>query len=264
MKRFYIINLFIIFAALLSSCEDLIDINLNDSDPRIVIEADLQDRSTEHRIMVTRTIPFNDSRPNDPVDNAEVHLVAANGAIHSFEYSASANAYVNRTLRLREGSRYSLRVAFGDQIYESTETMPRRVPVDSVGVLRENIFNETFYFATLRFKDPANVANYYKYNISVDGKPMKFSQAYSDKFNDGLNVVHQIGSADDDVTNTSTMVVRRHSITASVFKYWNDIQTTNPGSAAPANPTSNISNNALGYFSLSTVDEFRFDFSDYD
>jgi hypothetical protein len=36
-----------------------------------------------------------------------------------------------------------------------------------------------------------------------------------------------------------------------MFNYWNSLTTTtlSNGSAAPANPISNISNNALGYFS---------------
>ena len=34
-----------------------------------------------------------------------------------------------------------------------------------------------------------------------------------------------------------------------MYDFWNAVQATNPGTAAPANPPSNISNGALGYFS---------------
>jgi len=47
-------------------------------------------------------------------------------------------------------------------------------------------------------------------------------------------------------------------IDKDVFKYWNELQSINPGSAAPANPTSNISNGALGYFSVSSARTYNF------
>ena len=40
-------------------CEELIDIDLNDADPRIVIEANLSNLGSVQRIRVSRTVPFN-------------------------------------------------------------------------------------------------------------------------------------------------------------------------------------------------------------
>ncbi|MCL7987552.1 DUF4249 domain-containing protein [Sphingobacterium sp. lm-10] len=263
MKRLYIGTLVLVLCQFFSSCEELIDINLNDADPRIVIEADLNNLSTTQVIYVSRTVPFNDTRPNEVVENAEVRVTRPQGNSILFTYSDEHRGYVNRAFSVRENNTYSLRVTVDGELYEATETMPMRVGVDSVGMLRENIFGDTYYFATLRFQDPAGIDNYYKYNVSVDDRPMKFFAAFSDKFNDGLYVTHQIGSVDNDIEMTSQVLIRRQSISASVFRYWNEIQSTNPGSAAPANPTSNISNGALGYFSVSSAEEFRFDFSNY-
>lgn len=263
MKKFYIPAIVLLLCQLFSSCEELIDINLNDADPRIVIEADLHNLSNMQVIYVSRTVPFDDVRPSAVVNTAQVEVLGPQGNLFRFTYSDEHQGYINRSFTVRENATYSLRVTVDGELYEATETMPMRVGVDSVGMLRENIFGDTYYFATLRFQDPAGTDNYYKYNVSVDNKPMKFFAVFSDKFNNGLYVTHQIGSVDDDIEMTSQVLVRRQSVSASVFRYWNEIQSTNPGSAAPANPTSNISNGALGYFSVSSAEEFQFDFSNY-
>lgn len=263
MNKFYIPAILLLLCQLFSSCEELIDINLNDADPRIVIEADLNNLPNAQIIYVSRTVPFNDVRPKEIVGNAQVQVMGPQGSPIQFVFSEEHQGYVNSTFIPRENLTYSLRVMVDGEMYESTETMPMRVEVDSVGMLRENIFGDTYYFATLRFQDPAGIDNYYKYNVSVDDKPMKFFAVFSDKFNDGLYITHQIGSVDNDIEMTSQVIIRRQSISESVYRYWNEIQSTNPGSAAPANPTSNITNGALGYFSVSNADVFQFDFSSY-
>lgn len=263
MKRFFIPAIFLLLCQLLSSCEEIIDINLNDADRRVVIEADLNNLPNTQVIYVSRTVPFNDARPREIVADAVVMIVGPRNNVFPFVYSEEHQGYINRSFNVRENATYSLSVTVDGEVYESTETMPVAVPVDSVGMLRENIFNDTYYFATLRFQDPAGVPNYYKYNVSVDGKPMKFFSVFSDKFNDGLYVTHQIGSVDNDIEMTSRVIVRRQSISAAVYRYWNEFQSTNPGSAAPANPTSNISNGALGYFGVSSATVYEFDFSTY-
>jgi hypothetical protein len=45
--------------------------------------------------------------------------------------------------------------------------------------------------------------------------------------------------------------ILRQCIDVGAYNYWNSFQMINPGSASPANPISNLSNNALGYFSVS-------------
>lgn len=263
MKRFFIPAIALLLCQLLTSCEEIIDINLNDADQRVVIEANITNFPNTQVIYISRTVPFNDARPREVVTDAEVQITGARNNTFQFVYSDQHQGYINRGFTARENATYSLRVIVDGEVYESTETMPMPVPVDSVGMLRENIFNDTYYFATLRFQDPAGVANYYKYNVSVDDKPFKFFSVFNDKFNDGLYVTHQIGSVDDDIEMTSKVVIRRQSISAAVYRYWNEFQSTNPGSAAPANPTSNISNGALGYFSVSSETVYEFDFSTY-
>src|SRR5690606_37758278 len=102
-----------------------------------------------------------------------------------------------------------------------------------------------------------NQPNYYRYTVSLNGAPYVFSSVFSDKFNDGKQVTHQIGAPDDaELKAGDEMKIRRATIYKDVHRYWSEYQATYPGSAAPGNPTSNISNGALGYFSVSNAREY--------
>ncbi|WDF69884.1 DUF4249 domain-containing protein [Sphingobacterium oryzagri] len=251
--HFYIAILSFLF--LFSACEDVIDINLNDADPRFVIEAQLSDLESVQRIRVSKTVPFTASVNSDPVADAVVTVTDNRGRIYNFSYDANGS-YVNRNFRPVANRSYDLLVTVGEERFESSCVMPPYVDVDSVGILEETIFNDTYYFATFKFTDPIGVENYYKYDISINGSAFKFASALNDKFNDGLFITHQIGDRDTDMMVGDSVMVRRYCVDRRVFNYWNEFQSTNPGTAAPGNPTSNISNNALGYFSVASCKEF--------
>jgi len=121
-----------------------------------------------------------------------------------------------------------------------------------------NLFDKTYYFAAFKFNDPEGRGNYYRYDISVNGSPFRFASVFNDKLSDGLYVSHQITDFDADLKDGDNIAVRRSIVDKSVFDYWNEFQNTNPTTAAPGNPKSNVSNNALGYFSVAPTKEYTF------
>ncbi|GHE23138.1 DUF4249 domain-containing protein [Sphingobacterium griseoflavum] len=251
--RFYLYILF--FFAFWTSCEEVIDINLNDADPRVVIEAQLSDLSTEQRIRVSQTVAFTESISASPISDAQVSVTDSRGRVYTFNHTEDGY-YIHSAFRPVADRRYDLLVEVAGERFESSCTMPPFVEVDSVGILQETLFGDPYYFATFKFQDPAGTPNYYKYDVSINSARFRFASALSDKFNDGLYVTHQISDRDTELVVGDSIVVRRYCVDRRVFDYWNEYQSTNPGTAAPGNPTSNISNNALGYFSVASVKEF--------
>lgn len=241
---------------LFASCEELIDVNLNEANPRYVIEGDLSDLTSEQIIKVSQTVAFNAPVRNKPIDNAIVRVMNDKGEVYTFN-SIGDGAY-SASFKPKDKTRYNLSVTIGDEVFESSSYMNPYIDVDSLGIIEDVIFSDTVYSVTLKFVDPKDQPNYYKYNISVNGKDFIFSRVFSDKFNDGLYVTHQISDNRNDILIGDTVVVRRQIIDKPVFTYWNDVLSINPGSAAPANPTSNISNGALGYFSVSSAKKYGF------
>lgn len=259
----YLIVLFSVFA--LSSCEEVIDLNLNSANPKYVIEADLNDLTNVQTIKVSQTVDFDEPYPSKPIENATIVVTGTNGREHIFT-SVGNGVYKSMNFRPVTNGEYSLKVNIGDEEFVSKTTRVPYVEVDSIGVLKEEVFSKYYFSVTLSFYDPINVANYYKYSCSVNGEPFKFMAVFSDKFNDGLYVTHELSERDDDSKFKvgDTVVVRRECISVDVYNFWNELQSINPGSAAPANPKSNISNGALGYFSVSSAKLYSIEIIDVD
>ncbi len=154
---------------------------------------------------------------------------------------------------------YSLKVNVDGKEFLSTTQRNPYVEVDSIGIMQEEVFNENYFVITFKFDDPKDVSNYYKYSFSVNGGPFKFASVFSDKFNNGLFVTHEITERDDDSKFKvgDSIEIIRECINKDVYDFWNELQSINPGSAAPGNPKSNISNGALGYFSVSSAKLYK-------
>lgn len=238
-----------------TSCEEVIDVNLNDSEARTVIEAQLSDLASIQQIRVSQTVSFSENKNSTPIDKAIVVVRDDKGGIFTFQYTQNG-IYEHRNFKPIAKRTYSLEVRVGEEVFKSTTVMPPYVIVDSIGILEQNVFKDTYYFMTFKFHDPKDVSNYYKYDMSINGKPFAFASTYSDKFNNGLFVTHEVGDFDNDLAVGDSVTVRRYCIDKPVYNYWNEYQRTNPSSAAPGNPTSNISNKALGYFSVASAKQY--------
>lgn len=247
---------------LFAACEEVIELDLKDVVPKVVIEADINDLHHMQSVYVSRTLRFSDHRASDPVIDAQVYLVVGDGGYHHFAPTKIPGQYQTRILDLKPNLEYMLYVEVDGKLYQAADVMPEYIEVDSLGAGRERFFEEYVYYGSLQFTDPPNVANFYKYDVAVNEDPYRFGSVWNDRFNDGLSVTHQINSPQRDMSISDTLRIRRFVVSAPVYRYWYEIQAANPGVAAPANPRSNISNGALGYFSVSSGREYTFSIND--
>jgi len=59
MKR-YLFPVIIFSIVLLTSCQKVIDVNLNDSDPHYIIEGNVTDQAGPYTVRISRSINFSD------------------------------------------------------------------------------------------------------------------------------------------------------------------------------------------------------------
>src|SRR5690606_8787308 len=139
-----------------------------------------------------------------------------------------------------EFASYELHVNVDGETYTASSQMPPLVRVDSVGTAVSDLFGEEEKYVALKYQDPPLQSNYYRYLISVNGGPTEFVHVASDKFNDGKYVSERLGSPDDDedLVTGDAVAVYMQCVDKAMFDFWNAVQTTNPGTAAPANPPS--------------------------
>src|SRR5690606_35915687 len=117
MRRVLYVCSIILFSLLFFACEEVIDVDLNESEPRIVIEAQLSDLSSSQRIRVSKTVAFTAEIGSEPVENAVVLVQDEKGQIFPFNYSRDGN-YVNNDFLPVSGRSYTLNVNFQGEKYQ--------------------------------------------------------------------------------------------------------------------------------------------------
>ncbi|MBT8320024.1 MAG: DUF4249 domain-containing protein, partial [Gramella sp.] len=133
-------NLYIIFSffmvLFLSSCEEVVDVELEQSEPRLVIEASIiwlkGTTGMEQGIKLSETSPFYDEE-NNPVENAEVIITSDTGERFSFNHSEEGK-FINNNFSPILKSTYNLEVIYKNQIYTASEQF---IPVTTLDFIEQ-------------------------------------------------------------------------------------------------------------------------------
>lgn len=247
-------HIWFVASLLLMSCEDIIDINLNDAAAQLVIVGEIHNQDGRQVISISKTVAFNNNTPFDGVSNALVEVVDEQGKTFTFA-EQSPGVYIAENLWGRERESYNLRIQLDGKEYTASSRMPQAVQVDSVGTSVTNIFGEERKYVSIKYLDPIHEPNYYYYSMRVNDGPVQFVHVANDKFTDGKYVNERFTNFDEELTTGDSVVLYMQCIDEAMFNFWSAVQANNPGAAAPANPPTNISNGALGYFSAHSVTE---------
>lgn len=249
--------IFIAIAGCLSlSCEDVIDVKLDNAEPALIIEASVTNASNIQFVKISRSQNIGDANKFIAVTNASVSMKDSEGKIFEFSHEPrSPGLYLSTNGRPRPLLTYNLRVDVDGKTYTAISTMPVEVNLDSIGIITDNFFNKETKTIAAVYKDPIGVPNYYRFILYVNKIPTKGIFAFSDKFNDGKEVTAELRNPNNDIKKDDVVRVEMQTVDKNVYKYFEGLdQNENRGGASttPANPVSNISNGALGYFSAHT------------
>lgn len=257
----------LIVALGLFSCEKVIEIDLNESDPQIVIEALLKEGTEDFSVHISQsTSYFTDASPGG-IDDADVRLIDGDG--QAFSIPAKGDGYYEALIEAKAGQSYRLEVQIGETIYQASTVVPARVDLVELETQfqAENAFQDEGYLLFSRFQDDIDQLNYYRLLYSVndtlqnDGDDL---QVVDDRlFNGGFARVPLFRKIF--YTGDRVAIELRH-IDESGFTYYNalaDIVSSeegggpNGGSAAPGNPTTNWDQGALGVFTAYASDNIE-------
>ena len=249
------------------SCEKVISIDLNKTDPHIVIEGAITDRPGPYTVSLSKTGNyFEQSLAFPAVTYALVTVIDNFGQIDTLK-ETFPGTYQSSLLQGTSGIRYSLRVAADGKEHTAVSTMPQKIFIDSLYAVPRKGFggNENGFDIYVVFNDPPESGNYYRLNArsstlipadSIDGRRYRL---YNDKLTNG-NVMKERIRAGKNVQPGDTITVELLSIDKPTYDYFNtlrDVLTSDrsPTSLAPTNPNTNLSNGSLGYFAAFTIDK---------
>ncbi|NQU53338.1 MAG: DUF4249 domain-containing protein [Bacteroidetes bacterium] len=250
-----IVLLFSIFA-----CEKVIDVDLNEAHPGIVIEGNLSRSPISAEVRLSKTGSYFGESSNDKISGATV--IIKNDFGESFSLIEFENGfYKSFEITPEVGATYTLTVETEGEVYKASSTLHQTVQIDTLSYFYDEGFGfmDEGYLLKALFTDPSEIENYYRIKIYV-GDTLKNENndfiIFDDRVIDGNSIEITLRGNIFDVGDTVS--VELISLDKGAYEYYNGFQeliNVNPGSAAPANPTSNISNGALGYFSAWSSDK---------
>ena len=252
-SKFKALLMLLIGLSIFSSCEKVIDLDLENAEPKIVIEGNVSDQLENQYVRVSKTIPFSTANTFNGFKGAKVTLSTTSGSSINFA-EVSDGLYKSEQFKGIPGTKYKLEVLADGKVYTAESTMPFPVVPDSIGFKKLNFFGNTNIFPTVFYKDPANVQNQYRYILKINNK-FQSDIVSEDRFNDGNEVSDIIIYDGDDIKSGDTIEIEMQSIDRKVFKYYfaiSQIDGNGGPPVAPANPDSNFNNGALGIFSAHT------------
>ncbi|MEO8473912.1 MAG: DUF4249 domain-containing protein [Chryseolinea sp.] len=262
----------IIVLFIFSACEKTVELDLKQTEPRIIIEGQVTNKSNYQYVKVTKSIGFYDSGESPRVDNASVFVTDDQGNSFAFVHNPRNNAdsmgyYLPSTAFAGEiGRTYRLTVSIDEQVYEGSDFLN---PVAKIDSLTSRVNDD-------EKDDPKDYKKFYEILLYAK-EPQATTDYYLFKFyrNDSLKVYNDtdIYFADDEVLGEDidgipspiffapgdVGRVEMYSLSRDGFVFYNDLQNLlqNDGglfSQPPSNSRSNLSNGALGFFQASAME----------
>lgn len=238
----------------LTSCTKVIDVDLNEADPKFVIEGNYTAEDSTVRVQLTLTSNYFDNNPSPTVDNLVVVITDHLGNSQTVPFIG--NGYYELTNYIPIfNTNYTMTVQYNGTTYTAVSKMNSPVALEPITYEYYPAFFglEPGYLAYLRFNDPPGVENNYIVAVSLNHvEENKLTDLYlqDDIYSDG-NLVERPLFRDEFFQIGDTVGLELRSVDKAVYDYYSEILTIAGGqsSAAPANPKSNWDNKALGYFS---------------
>lgn len=236
--------------ALLASCQQVIDVELNSKDAAIVIEANITDEPGPYTVLISKSVNFSDPNTFPGVSGAFVVMSDNAGNIDTL-VETSAGVYVAATIQGVPGRTYTIRVTADGKTYTAQSSMPNAITLDSLVVEASGGFGGAYIIP--QWQDPLGTGDHYRCIEYVNGERVG-AFLYDDAFSDGLVNGQPLLNFETQLESGDTVRVEFQCIDAANYLYFYSMeQTANNNTAAPANPESNFDNDALGYFNAHTV-----------
>lgn len=249
----------IVTVLLFTACEKVIDLDYKSNQSKIVIEGNITNEAGPYLVKITRSVSLTGTGAYPTIDDAAVTI--SDDAGNSESLNPLGNGiYQTTNLKDVEGRTYTLTVEAEGRIYTAQSAMPQRVPFDSVKIEKVSIGGETEYNLIPIYHDPIEKGNNYRFVLSVNNKLVNQHLVLNDEVKNGLVNTLKLEINDDDLELEpgDLISIQMQCIDKTVSLFYTSLALmgdTGPGGGTtPNNPPNNISNGALGIFSVHTVE----------
>ena len=244
---------------LISGCENVIEVDLKNAGPRLVIEGHISNVPDQSYFVLSHSTDF--YQPNDVefISDAEIIITDDFGAVDTiFESSGFPGLYVNPNVFGVPGRSYMATVVVDGVTYLAESNMPDAILIDSMsteyqeggGVGSEE---DEGYRLHVYFQDNIEIRDYARIKIRQNDEMVSNYYLYDGKFSDGNPIDYEYFLETFQLGDT--LSVELFSMDSEMYDYFLTLQEViagdemgNISDATPANPNTNWSGNVLGYF----------------
>jgi hypothetical protein len=254
--------LFFFILPVLASCTKVIDLNLGNDTGKLVIEGNITNITGTQTIKLSRNVSVSTTNTYPAVSGATVAISDQAGNKYPFT-EGPLGTYTISSLAGIAGNTYTMAVLTNSKTYTASSVMPATVALDSL-TSKDSEINTSKHkkVITVHYQDPAGITNQYRFVVWINNVEVKSVYAFNDDFNDGRYVsldlqVRDSGDSNFGIYAGDTVTVEMQCLDKPIYTYWYSLMqqgSNNPGGGVtPADPPTNISPTALGYFSAHTT-----------
>ncbi len=242
---------------LMASCQKVININLNDANPQVVIEAALYEGQHDFKVHVTQTASYFGDDVPAAITDAVVTLNDPNSGVITLNNNGNG-WYEVPALTAFPNTRYELNVQANGKSFTASADLPLHTQIDTFSTKPFGGFgppdpDQGEQLLLVHFKDTAGIKNYYRVVITQNNQLLskpEFYYIFDDQIRDGLPIEAPLFTSL--FFKGDSVDVELLGMDAGVYDYFTTLRDVLSGDAntgaAPANPNSNFNNGALGYF----------------
>jgi len=278
MKRIFK-HLVVVISLVLSSCTDVIEVDVLFEGSRLVIEASLDwEKDTfgfAQTIRLSESIPYFDGNSTSIVTGASVKVTNdMNGDVVEFIDQNNGN-YTTLSFRPLLNRTYTLEVIYNGETYIANETLKPVVNIKDVNRSTQNGFDKNAIEVNIYFDDPAETENYYLVSFQAQNDLFPALLDLSDEFTNGNERSVFYEKLEDEETGETELQpgdivdIELYGISKTYYNYIRLLieqsgSSGDPFSTVPAPIKGNCSNRdnpdnfAYGYFRLTQVDRITY------
>ncbi len=276
----YLATIIALFAIVFTSCEDVIDVDVQTAPARLTIEASLdwEKRTTGNNqtIKLSTSTPFFDTNSNTGVTGASVKVTNDTNGTEFIFVDQNNGEYTTSDFVPILNQSYTLEVVYNGENYTATETLMPVADIKEVNQSTEKGFDDEALEVNIFFDDPEDEDNFYLFRFKEEGDLLAEFEDFDDEFSNGREIPWHYEKEGDEDTNsgefTSGDVVNidLYGISEGYYNYIRILIEQSEGlglfSATPVALKGNCinidneENYANGYFRLTQVERVQYTF----
>lgn len=261
----------VVLSLITFSCEDVIDVDLKTTKPRLVIDASISwikgTQGNEQEIKLSLTAPYFDSQI-PPATGAIVSIQDAHENIFVFTEEGATGIYKNNTFIPEINGVYTLSVLYKNETYTAVETLTPVPPIDYVEQNDNGGFSGNEIEIKAYYTDPVNEENYYLFEFQTNQNTSTL-EVYDDEFTNGNEIFGFY--SDEDLEASNNLSIKISGISELYYQYLfillqqTDTDSGDPFETQPATVRGNCINTntpenyPLGYFRVTETDVFIYE-----